>query len=775
MGGVGKTQVAVEYVYRFRSNYENIFWIPSADQLSVLNGFQRVAQTIGIGGSTGEVVSEVMELVFAWLKSKQRWLLVFDGLDEISVVNGLLPDNGPDRHTLITTRNPRVWSLPAVGLEVPPLQLGESIDLFYTLSQVPISLEPVEQSALHEIVTQLGHLPLAIAQAASYIRETSVSIAAFRDAYNKIEEPRRASRGDYRYKQTISKTFSLSFKMVANDYPPARELLQLLSFLNPDGVLVDFLTIGAPTLKSHPSLYQAMADRSQVVRAISVLERFSLVKFDNPNQTIYIHRLVQATLRDQMSLSERQDSLSTVIALCDFSFPRDINDKSITQCRRFLGQVVEPLLALRTIETLECAMLKERVARFLTSEGKYQESAAMLLQAIETREVVSGNEHPDTINDLSSLADVYIYQGRLDDAASLEERILRMRENLLGNDHPDTITTLSNLAAVYSQQQGRLDEALQIDQQVLEKRMALLGPRHVDTMNTLSRLARTYSQQGRYEEARRLAEGVLESRRTVLGEENPETLIAMNDLALICRRMGDYDEAERHMKQALAVSFRVLGPDHSDSIMAMGNLALIYGEEGKATEARELEEKVLAYNLKFRGPEHSHTLTAMTNLAETCYSQGDFPAAIRLWEQSVTAREKADGEDSPATLATILRLGEAYRKLRRFDEAISLLERVLSKRVMLFGREHPETLNAMLLLAVTYLDIGRGIEASAMLERVFEGTERVLGTNHPTTTTAMYYLSVAYKAVGKYQEAARLDKMLESAAPGLKKLMDARP
>jgi hypothetical protein len=187
MGGVGKTQVAVEYVYRFKSEYKYIFWIPSTDQLSVLNGFQRVAQKIGIGGSTSEAVSEVMELVFAWLKSQQNWLLVFDGLDEISVVNGLLPDNGRDKHTLITTRNPRVWSLPAVGLEVPTLRHDESVELLYTLSQVPISLEPLEQSAVHAIVTELGHLPLAIAQAASYIRETSGTIAEFRNAYNRIE------------------------------------------------------------------------------------------------------------------------------------------------------------------------------------------------------------------------------------------------------------------------------------------------------------------------------------------------------------------------------------------------------------------------------------------------------------------------------------------------------------------------------------------------------------------------------------------------------------
>ena len=160
IGGVGKTQIAVEYVYRFKSSYKYIFWIPAVDQLSVLNGFQRVAKIIGIDGLKSEDISEVMELVFSWLQRQQSWLLVFDGLDDISAVNGLLPENGPDRHTLITTRNPRVQGLPAVGLEVPPLRHDESVALLYNLSHIPISLEPHEQEAVHEIVTELG--PFAV-------------------------------------------------------------------------------------------------------------------------------------------------------------------------------------------------------------------------------------------------------------------------------------------------------------------------------------------------------------------------------------------------------------------------------------------------------------------------------------------------------------------------------------------------------------------------------------------------------------------------------------
>ena len=160
MGGIGKTQTALEYVYTNRNSYERIYWITAVDQASLLSGYQKIAIKAGLKGLLNLKPVETAEGVLIWLRQKQSWLLVIDNLDDISVATGFLPPNGPRQHTLITRRNPNSGGIPAEGLEIPLLDAVDSIELLSTLSNIDIMPNSPESVQAAEIVQELGYLPL---------------------------------------------------------------------------------------------------------------------------------------------------------------------------------------------------------------------------------------------------------------------------------------------------------------------------------------------------------------------------------------------------------------------------------------------------------------------------------------------------------------------------------------------------------------------------------------------------------------------------------------
>ena len=185
MGGIGKTQCALGYVYANRDGYDRIYWIPAVDRSSLLSGYQTIAKAARLDYLQNASPIEIANEVLLWLRQQSNWLLVIDNLDDINVANDLLPENGAQKHTIITTRNPNAEGIPAKPFEVPLLDLNDSIDLLSTLSKIKIQPDSPEEHQAAEIVRKLGYLPLAIEQAAAYVREVTVNFSAFLEEYER--------------------------------------------------------------------------------------------------------------------------------------------------------------------------------------------------------------------------------------------------------------------------------------------------------------------------------------------------------------------------------------------------------------------------------------------------------------------------------------------------------------------------------------------------------------------------------------------------------------
>src|ERR1700737_128910 len=172
LGGVGKSQIAIEYVYRYKQNYTNIYWINASDQASLLSGFQKIGiKTKCVENVADLKPTEVAEVVCLWLPQQESWLLIIDNLDDFSVVDDYLPDTHKGGHMLITTRNRNASDILAKGFEVPLLDENEAIDLLCIGSKPDnkVKYSDVERSHAIPVIKELGCLALAIVQASAFI------------------------------------------------------------------------------------------------------------------------------------------------------------------------------------------------------------------------------------------------------------------------------------------------------------------------------------------------------------------------------------------------------------------------------------------------------------------------------------------------------------------------------------------------------------------------------------------------------------------------------
>lgn len=719
LGGIGKTQLALEYVYSHRDSYEFIFWISAVSETTLLSSFQEIARRTQCVPNTDALSpSEVAKNVLWWLNRQQKWLLVIDNLDNLEVVDSYLPDASLGKHTLITTRNQHCHHIPAEGLEVKELDIQDATELLVTRSNVGQTPEILNEA--RSIVNELGCLPLAIEQAASYIRETSKNIFTYLPSYrkNRTRHHARTSEGNRNYyKETVATTWQLSFNQIEKRNKDASRLLELLAFLNPDGILIDFLETGKEGLDA--VLRDVIQDHDRFFEALSQLEKFSLIgrqNHDTNAQRITIHRLVQLVIKDAMPPEVNSTTTTALIGLCDSAFPKgDYGDfEARMLSRRFQDQVAIPLSTIQGISN-QFAYLVRRVGRFLINDGKYQQAIELLVKASQLLEEGLGSEHPDTLMVMAILASAYQSQGRANDALPLSEKVLEVWKRIYGDDSPATLNAMLVVAWAY-EAQGRWGEAAKLEENVLEQRKILLGEEDLETLRSMRNLASTYRKQGRYEEAAELNEKCLAGRQRVLGEEHPSTLSAMSSLAATYRMLNQVEKSLALGEKSLEVIRRVLGEEHPNTLTEMGNLAVVYGMLSREKDERKLAEKVLEGRLKLQGPDHPHTLIAMTNLGIIYMNLGMLDESAAMLTRSVEALGRTLGDKHPDTLVDMATLGEVYRRLRRLDDSIEILEKTAVEISTVLGKEHSRTLTTMRYLSKAYRDAGKFDDPFKLLE-----------------------------------------------------------
>ncbi|KAL4940333.1 hypothetical protein BDV06DRAFT_23172 [Aspergillus oleicola] len=612
LGGVGKTQVALELAYRLREREPDcsIFWIPCTSHEAVEQACLTIAQMVGIQDMKTVEVKDCIKTYFS--QTDTKWLLIFDNADDMdmwmkssnraSALRDFLPHNSQGQ-VIFTTRN-RKLAVKLASFDVVHIpELDEKTGMeFLGNSLLQKSLLNDHQAAIN-LLKQLTFLPLAVTQAAAYINANRIGIPDYllllQEQEAEVIELLSEDFGDAgRYSDTqnpVAMAWLVSFYQIQKLDQLACDYLSLMACIDPQNIPKSFLPRPVSTKK--------------ITDALGLLDAYSFIDLQPGNRYINLHRLVHLATRSWMRREERYILYITRAAnRLNEIFP-DNNHTNRQLWREYLPHA---LFLLNDSEFQgqqeQYIDFIENVGTCLHSDGRHSEAEKLMVQVINTRRPVQGSEHPDTLFSMASLASTYAGQGQWNKAEKLEIEVFDICKRALGPEHPSTLNSMANLASTYADQR-QWDKAEGLEVQILEITKRIRGPEHCDTLTGMGNLASTYWSQGRWKEAEELEVQVLNTWKRVSGIEDPDTLISMSNLASTYWNQERWEEAENLEVQVLDIRKRVLGLEHPDTLTSMANLTSTYESQGRWKEAEELGAHVLDIRKRVLGPEHPDTLS----------------------------------------------------------------------------------------------------------------------------------------------------------------------
>lgn len=313
MGGMGKTQTAVEYAYRYRQQYETVLWMNAETEDALLVSFKTAAELLKCPAAHLQSRQSLIASMQEWFRNMIDWLLILDNADQIALIEPFLPLSARG-HILLTTR------ATALGGLAQPLPLTSLTDddgalcllrraTYLSSTQQLSEASPASVKAARELSQLMNGLPLALEQAGAYIETTGRGITGYLDLYRtyrlEIQRDQHGEVPNYRY--PVAFAWNLSREIVRGENPVALELLHLCAFLAPEAIPYEIFTKGTHLLG--PTLGSALANPLALDRMVALLRKHSLIKNEVDQEAdisrLIIHPVLQEILQDGMDPQTR--------------------------------------------------------------------------------------------------------------------------------------------------------------------------------------------------------------------------------------------------------------------------------------------------------------------------------------------------------------------------------------------------------------------------------------------------------------------------------------
>ena len=657
MGGVGKTELAIQYA---RQHLENTY----TGGVCFISGNSFIFEVMQFARPrffpkmdfTG--FSEAEQLTYCW----QHWaegevlLIVDDVIGYKQQVKPYLPGN-PRFKVLLTTREaiPNVTSL---NLEV--LHPDDALKLLKSIiGGDRIKAEP---ETAEELCEWLGYLPLGLELVGKYLAEDEdLSLAEMQKRLQRKRLKHSSLQNEDETAVTaklgVAAAFELSWERL-QEQPETQQLGCLLSLFSPDAILWDLVETVYQSWQGEDIDLEDIEDSRRKLVKLSLFQR-------TKEKTYRLHQLLREFFRDKLeeqkdATAMKQAFVTTMVNIAGL-IPEDITTQQIKQVEPAIKHIEEVANTFTELLSKNLGLFT-RLAWFYQGQTLYSEAEFWLKKGVKVIKSCLGDEHNDVASSLNNLASLYNSQGRYKEAEPLLQQALEIIQRLFEGDHPNVATSLNNLAELY-RSQGRYKEAEPLLRQALEIIQRLFEGDHPRVALSLNNLAGLYESQGRYSEAEPLYQQALEMRQRLFDGDHPNIATSLNNLGLLYDSQGRYSKAKPLYQQALEMRQRLFDGDHPNIATSLNNLGLLYDSQGRNSKAEPLLQQALEMRQRLFESDHPDIATSLNNLGYLYYSQGRYSEAEPLYQKALEICERTLGVGHPDTMTVRRNYADCLRKL----------------------------------------------------------------------------------------------------------------
>lgn len=656
LGGIGKTQIALEYVYRYQRDYTHLFWVSADSPETIVSEFGKIARELALPEQNEKDQGKIVQAIQRWLREYVNWLLVLDNIDDLRLVGTFIP--AAHLGAVLLTTHRQVTEPVAQALDVDLLSTEEGACLLLRRSRhlslnVPLAQAlPTEIIGARAIVQQLDSLPLALDQAGAYISEVGCSVDDYLVLLSQEQHTLLQRRGNVPadHPQSVALTFALAFEQVQLQNEAASALLKLCALLAPDAIPLELFAQNRTSLSE--ILATTVASALTLDCALELLQSYSLIRRDSNSRSVSLHRLLQVVLRNTLTAEERDLWQKRAISLLFLCFP-EVEPEVFAQCERLTPHVLACAAPERNeqLSATQLAEIVRKAADYLRMRAQYQQAELLYQQAIRLGEQGGSAEYSCLAHAFHNLAVLYGEQGMYERAEPLYQRALHLWEQIQGSEHPLVAHLLTNLAFLFYTQ-GKYDQTEQLLQRALAIRERTQGPEHPRIVYPLNNLAELYLEQGKYQQAEIFYQRVLYIWRKAGRPEHLDVSATLHGLAALYSRQGMYERAEPLYQQSLRIREQALGPEHPRVMAPLHGLAVLASEQGRYEQAEALFQRVLAIRTRQLGLEHLDTAETWHEFARFREKCGRLEEAATFFRQALAVREHRLGGHHPRTQET---------------------------------------------------------------------------------------------------------------------------
>lgn len=715
LGGTGRTQLAVEYAYRYADTYDLVWWIPAEQTAGMRAALVGLAQHLGLpeARDINRTLGAVRDALSRG-EPYRNWLVVFENANRPEDIKPYLPSGAG--HVLVTSRNPRWTSEVAQAVSVAVFDRPDSVD-FLRRRTPEVSAADAERLA-----ERLGDVPMALDQAAAVRAATGWPVDEYLRRYD-------ARAAELTFPTPIRIAWGLAEEALRAASPAAAELLELCSFLATAPVSWQLLW-AARGLPLSPELARTVRVERRLKAAMRMIGRYGLAELDPPGDRLVVHPLVRGMLGQELGSEQHAERLGTVRGMLAAADPGDPD--APTSWPRYAE--LTPHLVHSDVLGADAEGIRQLVVncvRFLYARGDYDSSRDLAAQAVARWTDSLGEDDEQTLLASFHLANALRAVGRIADGRALNARTLRIQREVLGDDDETTLATANSVGADL-RFQGHFGQARQLDADNLVRYRRLFGESFPTALRCANNLAADLRLLGDFRGARALDERVLRHRQAVLVDGHPETVSSRGALGFDLFGLGDYSGAWETLDAAHG-----LDEDHP-MVLLLARFAAMAARRLDRPGARELAETNLALCRRKFGDLNVETLGTTVSLANSARVAGDLDGAHRLLERAVTRYHAVLGDEHPFTLAAAADLAGVVRAGGRYAEARTIDTEALSGLRRSVGVDHPFTLACANGLAADLLHTGEAQQAREIAADTLIRSRTVRGADHPDTVACAW-------------------------------------